>query len=51
MEWDAEGLVVASPPWALVAKDESFSSIFQDKEAGVKVIGLVLLQDTSSYHS
>ena len=49
MEWDAEGLVVASPPWALVAKDESLA-LFHDKEQG-KSHRLVLLQDTSSYHS
>lgn len=49
MEWDAEGLVVASPPWALKAKDESLA-LFSDKrkEKGHR---LVLLKDTNNYNT
>ena len=49
MEWDAEGLVVASPPWALKAKDESLA-LFHDKRED-KGHRLVLLQDTNSYNT
>ena len=45
MEWDAEGLVVASPPWAPVAVDDRFS-LFHDKRQS-KGHRLVLLKDTN----
>ena len=47
MEWDAEGLVVASPPWALVAKGDPFA-LFYDKRED-KGNRLVVLKDTGSY--
>ena len=49
MEWDAEGLVVASPPWALVAKDDSLA-LFHDRDSN-KSHRLVLLQDTRNYNT
>ena len=47
MEWDAEGLVVASPPWALVAKDHPHA-IFYDKSESTNHRP-VLLEDTKTY--
>ena len=47
MEWDAEGLVVGSPPWALVAKDDPFS-LFYDKRED-KGNRPTLLKDTGKY--
>ena len=48
MEWDAEGLVVASPPWALVAKDEPFA-LFYDKREN-KGNRPTLLKDIGNYN-
>ena len=47
MEWDAEGLVVASPPWALVAKNDPYA-IFYDKSESTNHRPVVL-QDTKTY--
>ena len=52
MEWDADGLVVASPPWALVAKDKPLS-VFYDKRVERVVEEkhrLVVLEDTGGYN-
>ena len=47
MEWDAEGLVVASPPWALVAKDHPHA-VFYDKRESTNHRPVVL-KDTKTY--
>lgn len=49
MEWDAEGLVVSSPPWALVAKNDPYA-IFYDKSESTNHRPVVL-QDTKTYSS
>ncbi len=49
MEWDAEGLVVGSPPWALVAKDDPYA-LFYDKRED-KGNRPTLLKDTGNYNS
>ena len=49
LEWDAEGQVVASPPWALVAKDHPYA-LFYDKRVS-KGHRPVLLKDATEEHS
>ncbi len=49
MEWDAEGLVVASPPWAPVAKDHPHALFYNKEEStGHR---LVVLKDTKTYNA
>ena len=49
MEWDAEGLVVASPPWALVAKDHPHAVFYNKDESAGAGHRLVVLKDTKTY--